>query len=203
MTTRKLPNIYHLIKMLVFTSFIGFLVENGFKLFMNGYIDNRFMFLPFLLGYGIFTVAIGVLIGTPQNLIPLSNKQIRIKAPLNLLIYFLLMSLLVTAGELALGFTVEWIAGFHYWDYTALPFHFTRYTSLFTSLGFGFIITIFMGFIYEPVMRFFNRKMNGKHSNVFSIAILALLVADFIASFTVMIAAGKRMKIWRIVFFKK
>lgn len=183
--------------MTVFASFIGYVVENLFKLVMNGYVDNRYMFLPFLLGYGLFIAAIGVLIGTPNNLFPLSKRQPKLKKLVAYLFYFLLTALLVSAGELALGYAVEAIGGFNYWDYSKLPFNFTKYTSLPTSVGFGAIITAFMGFIYEPAIRFFEKKKGSRAWRTLSIVVISLLVIDFFASFAVMITTGERMVIWR------
>ncbi len=203
MTNRKLPTLYSLMKMLVLTSFIGFIVEDTFKIFRNGYFDNRYMFLPFLIGYGFFTIVVGTLLGTPKNFLPLIKKEIKIKTPFNYIMYFFVAAILVTVGELALGYTVEFVAGFHYWDYSRIPLHFTRYTSLPTSLGFGLIITIFMGFIYEPLMHFFETRLNGKKSNIISIVLTSLLALDFLISFIIMIATGERMLLWKITVFNK
>ena len=56
-------NAYPILMMAIVASFIGFVVENAFKIFINGYFDNRYMFLPFLLGYGVFEAALSILIG--------------------------------------------------------------------------------------------------------------------------------------------
>lgn len=199
----RLSNAYPLMNMVVFSSFIGYVVENAFKLIMNGYIDNRYMFLPFLIGYGFFIAVIGTFIGTPQNLFPLSKRNLKLSKPLGFLVYFIASTILVSVGELVLGFAVEWIGGFSYWDYTSLPLNFTKYTSLPTSLGFGFIITLFMGFVYDPAMRFFERKKSSRAWRILSVVGILLLVADFIASFAVMISTGKRMVIWRWNIFNK
>lgn len=196
-------NAYPILMMTIVASFIGFVVENAFKIFMNGYFDNRYMFLPFLLGYGIFEAALGVLIGTPEELFPIKEKPIRIKKPWNYAVYFLVATVLVSLGELALGFAVEKIAGFHYWDYTNLPLNFTRYTSLPTSIGFGLIITFYMGAIYPRLMKFFEKKKDSRMFKGISLALGALLVIDFIISFAVMIITGERMLIWRVVLFEK
>ena len=108
----------------------------------------------------------------------------------------------MSVGELILGFAVEKIGGFIYWDYSNIPLNFTRYTSLPTSLGFGLIIMLFMGFVYEPAMRLFEGKMNSPVWNVASVVLAALLLVDFIASFAVMISSGKRMVLWRLKIFK-
>jgi len=199
----RLSNVYPLMNMVVLSSFIGYVVENAFKLIMNGYIDNRYMFLPFLIGYGFFIAVIGTFIGTPQNLFPLSKRNLKLSKPLGFLVYFIASTILVSVGELVLGFAVEWIGGFSYWDYTSLPLNFTKYTSLPTSLGFCFIITLFMGFVYDPAMRFFERKKSSRAWRILSVVGILLLVADFIASFAVMISTGKRMVIWRWHIFNK
>jgi uncharacterized membrane protein len=190
-------------QMLILASFIGFVVENLFKLFKSGYVDNRFMFLPFLFGYGFFVIAIGILIGTPQNMFPLAKRRPNLRRPWNYFVYFIIISVLVSVGELALGFAVEKIGGFHYWDYSNLPLNFTRYTSLPTSLGFGFIITLFMGFVYTPAMRFFEGKMSCRKWRIATVIVFALLAADLIASFAVMIYRKARIPLWRIHVFKK
>ena len=188
--------------MVIFASFIGYLVENAFKLFRSGYIDNRYMFLPFLIGYGFFTAALGNLMGTPKNLFPLCRKRVKFSTPLCFLLYFAVAVFLVSVGELILGFTVEKIGGFIYWDYSDIPLHFTRYTSLPTSLGFGFIITLFMGFVYEPAMTLFESKMNCEAANTASVVFFTLLLMDFAISFRIMISSGERMLLWRLYIFK-
>jgi uncharacterized membrane protein len=196
-------SVYPLLNMILLASFIGYVVENIFKLLMNGYIDNRYMFLPFLLGYGLFIAVIGVLIGTPQNLFPLSRTSLTVSKPLAYFVYFIISGVLVSAGELILGFVVERIGGFSYWDYSSLPLNFTKYTSLPTSLGFGLIITLFMGFVHDPAMRFFEKKKEARVWKIISVAAIFLLLLDFIVSFAVMISTGKRMLIWRLRIFAR
>ena len=203
MNKNRLPGIYPLLNMIVLASFIGYVVENLFKLVMNGYVDNRYMFLPFLLGYGLFIAVIGILLGTPNNLFPLSNRRLKMKKPVAYLFYFILTAILVSAGELALGYTVEAIGGFNYWDYSNLPLNFTKYTSLPTSVGFGVIITAFMGFVYEPSVSFFKKKKGSRAWRAISLVAVSLLVIDFFASFAVMIKTGKRMILWRLRLLKK
>lgn len=203
MNKNRLPGIYPLLNMIVFASFIGYVVENLFKLVMNGYVDNRYMFLPFLLGYGLFIAVIGILLGTPNNLFPLSNRQLKMKKPVAYLFYFILTAILVSAGELALGYAVEAIGGFNYWDYSNLPLNFTKYTSLPTSVGFGVIITAFMGLVYEPSVSVFKKKKGSRAWRALSLVAMSFLVIDFFASFAVMIKTGKRMILWRLRLLKK
>ena len=85
-------------------------------------------------------------------------------------------------GEILLGTVVEKICGIHYWDYTSLPLHFTRYTSLFTSIGFSLIITGFMKYAFTPIMDLMHSH-SSTSLNVFSVILIIALCIDFLASF--------------------
>lgn len=168
--------------MIVVSSFIGFVVENLWLWETKCYIDNRNMNLPFLLGYGLACFLVFVLLGTPNGeggLICLHGRYAG-------LCYYFALFVLVSVGEIALGYAVRTLCGFDYWDYTRLPFHFTKYTSLFTSLGFAALIKEFMRFCFEPIMRFAISQDN-LYFRVFIVDLLILLVADFVWSFRYMI----------------
>lgn len=180
------PKIYDLPEVFAMTalvSLLGFIVENFWMLTRSGFIDNRNMNLPFLLGYGVAVVGMYLLLGTPKKG--------------HFLLYYSIVFFLVSLGEIALGFTVEKVCGFYYWDYTCLPMHLTRYTSLFTSLGFSAIITFFMYFCYEPVMEFLHNHMTKRGRRVF-VAVFVLMVIDFFYSFHVMRVVGDLNKTWKI-----
>ena len=157
--------------MICFIAFLGFCLENAWIMLRKGYIDNRNMNLPFLLGYGLMVIGIYIIIGTPKT---------------NVLSYFMTTFILVSIGEIILGKSVEKLCGIYYWDYTTLPLHVTRYTSFFTSIGFSFIITGFMD-------TFFIKIMDGIHNiesvlfDVLTVIMFIMLVVDFIYSFRYMI----------------
>lgn len=69
------------------------------------------------------------------------------------------------------------LCGFDYWDYTRLPFHFTKYTSLFTSLGFATLIKEVMRLCFEPIM-LFAHSQNNLYFKVLIVDLLILLVVD-------------------------
>ncbi len=158
--------------MVCFISFLGFCQENIWLMFRKGYIDNRNMNLPFLLGYGVLVTCIYFVMGVPD-----SN---------HVGIYYVNTFVIVSIGEILLGKTVEKLCGIYYWDYTALPFHITRYTSVFTSIGFSLIITGFMKKLFIPIMDILHGEMDLKRSIVVCI-IMSFLIADFIYSFGYMI----------------
>ena len=120
--------VYDYFLMMSLISFLGFLLENIWISVRKGYVDNRNMNLPFLLGYGIAVMFIYFVLGVPDKS--------------NAFLYCVICFIIVSLGEILLGTVVEKICGIHYWDYTSLPLHFTRYTSLFTSIGFSLIITV-------------------------------------------------------------
>ncbi len=178
-------------------SLIGYVVENTFVAVTGGYIDNRNMFLPFLLGYGISMVVIYMLFGTPSaprlGKIDLSAKN----KLLNIAIYFMLAFSIVSVGECILGSLVEEVTGIIWWDYTDIPLNITKYTSVPTSAAFASMITLFMGCIFMPLYNAF-RKMDKKILYPMATVFMVLLVLDFIHSGFVMINTGDIMHIWRI-----
>jgi len=48
-------------------SFLGYCVENIWLAVTQQYINNRNMYLPFLLGYGLTVVGIYLIFGTPKK----------------------------------------------------------------------------------------------------------------------------------------
>ncbi|MCR5477892.1 MAG: putative ABC transporter permease, partial [Lachnospiraceae bacterium] len=168
--------------MICFISFLGFCQENIWMMLRKGYIDNRNMNLPFLLGYGVLVTGIYFIMGVPE-----SN---------HIGIYFVITFVVVSVGEILLGEIVERLCGIYYWDYTALPFHITRYTSVFTSMGFSFIITGFMRKLFIPIMDILHGEMNLNRSIVVCI-LMSLLIIDFIYSFGYMIKHKNFYNKWK------
>ncbi|MBR4830472.1 MAG: putative ABC transporter permease [Bacilli bacterium] len=177
--------------MIILISFFGFCFENIWMLFRHSLVDNRNMFLPFLLGYGLFVVAIYHVIGVPDKIL---NKY-KINSPIKYAIYMAIIFVLVSVGEIALGFFVQWVCGFYYWDYTSIPLHFTRYTSLPTSIGFALAISLFMGFAFIPLQKKI-RKKSKKVPIFILIIVLAILVLDMNLSFKKMKVNKGHNTIW-------
>ncbi len=154
--------------MIIICSFIGFVIENIWIALRCGYMDNRNMNLPFLLGYGIAVFAIYHLLGTPKK-----SPDIR---------YFIGTFIFVSLGEMILGQLVEKICEIHYWDYSTLPLHFTRYTDVFTSAGFAFLITKFMRNAFPLIINWI-QSIDSEAISALSIFGMVLLIADYLASF--------------------
>lgn len=174
-------SVYDYIALVIVVSFLGFCLENIWMLCRKGQIDNRNMNFPFLIGYGIAILFIYFLLGVPE-------KE-------NLAFFFCACFFIVSLGEIALGYSVEKLCGFHYWDYTLLPLHFTRYTSLFTSLGFSAIITLFFYRYFTPLMNAVSSH-DSYPSHVVLVSVLSVMVIDFLYSFGYMHANQSLYKSW-------
>ncbi len=182
-------------------SFLGFCLENVWLFITKGYIDNRNMTLPFLLGYGLTLETFYIVIGTPENphfpLFPETEKSVVQKY----LLYFFVSFLAVCIGEIILGFSVEKLCKFAYWDYSKLPLHITKYTSIPTSIGFAFLITFFMGKCFPSIMRFICH-IPPHWSKKIAIVLIVLMVCDFIYSFYWMYRYKRLNLRWKKIFFR-
>ena len=202
--TRKEKNMektrfFALILIIVFISFCGFIVENISTSISDHKIDNRNMTLPFLLGYGLAILVIFELFGTPNN--PLFwGKEIIINSSfLSFLYYFIITFLCVTVGELILGHFIELTCQIKWWNYSALPLHITQYTSIPTSTVFALLITLFMKYIFSPMLNLFS-KINPPFLAILSVSLIIILSIDFIHSGIYMFTHHTILKIWHIEF---
>lgn len=195
-------NIYALGIMAAIVSFLGFVVENVWLALTKGYIDNRNMNAPFLVGYGMLILAMYFLLGTPEELFILKKLKRDIPKWAAVIIYFILSFFIVCIAEIALGVTFEKISGIQYWNYSMLPLHFTQYTSVPTSMGFALLITVFMGAIFNPLMGLIMR-MNPRLMKWLSIILVIIMLGDLIINFYQMITSRKFVKKWRIYVKKR
>ena len=128
-----------LLLLCIIMSFVGFVVENLFRLFRDGVINSRRQILPFLFAYGIAVFAMYVLIGTPKEMRffcwRIFKKESKLSATAKHICYFLILFAFIFFGEILFGTFVEWVSGVVLWDYTGIPLTFTKYTSVPTALG--------------------------------------------------------------------
>ncbi len=177
-------------------SFMGYLLENLWLAVTKGYIDNRNMTLPFLLGYGLLVTAFWLCFGTPEN-ISFFGFKTDITGALSWFIYLCIAFIVICVGEHILGTLVEKICGVEYWNYDWLPFKISKYTTFPTSVGFSLILTLFMGYAARPLAAFFTR-IEETTATRFGIIITLVLLLDFAASFNYMHKKKKLNEKWRI-----
>lgn len=178
--------------MIAVVSFLGFVVENIWLSATKGYIDNRNMCLPFLIGYGLAIVAIYLLLGTPKSL-----RFIGKKWNLSRFSYFLVVMLCVSVGEILLGKLVEKTCCFYWWDYTKIPLHITRYTSLPTSAAFSVLIVTFMNGFFEPLYRYF-LSWDAKVLRCTAMPLMVLLVWDYLYNACLMYKKKEMIPRWKV-----
>lgn len=175
-------DIYYLSLMAVFISFLGFVLENIWLALTKGFIDNRNMTFPFLLGYGLVVIGMFLLFGTPENLALFGRRIFKKTKKRQYMMYIAIAFIIVCIGEIILGKLTEKFFGFEYWNYSALPLHITKYTSVFTSLGFALIITFFMGKCFNPLYSIIS-SIPVKFARISAKILSTLLITDFIMSF--------------------
>lgn len=193
----KKANVVALCLIAIIVSFLGFVVENIWLSYSRGRIDNRNMCFPFLIGYGIAIILIFIILGTPKKpwlfgfKLNIRNKFMRI------FFYFIGVMLCVSLGEIVIGTIVEKTCNFYWWDYSKLPLHITRYTSLPTSIMFSAMIVIFMNNFFIPLFDYFSRISNQTFQTL-SIILFCLLIGDFAFNAYKMYKTKSMIIRWRI-----
>lgn len=190
-------SVYALGIMAAVVSFLGFVVENVWLAITKGYIDNRNMNVPFLVGYGMLILVMYFILGTPKDLLILKKSKRNMPKWASVIIYFVLSFFVVSIAEIALGVIFEKVSGIKYWNYSMIPLHFTQYTSVPTSMGFALLITVFMGAIFTPLMELIMR-MDPHLMKWLSIILVVIMMADLIINFYEMITSHAFVKKWRI-----
>lgn len=167
--------------MILFVSFMGFVTENIWLSFTKGYMDNRNMSLPFLLGYGLMMMTVYSIMGIPKDTTH----------------YFIMAGIMVMAGEVSLGYLVEKTCHFEWWNYSWIPLHITKYTSIPTTIIFAFIITGFMGHMFVPLMDYFE-TLESRLLNLVAPAMVGILLVDMVRSFHRMYRTRGLFVTWKI-----
>ncbi|MBQ7981114.1 MAG: hypothetical protein IJ305_05840, partial [Oscillospiraceae bacterium] len=113
--------------------------------------------------------------------------------------YFILTFILVSLGEMLLGTVIEKTCGLIWWDYTKIPMHITRYTSIPTSFGFTVVIVTFMDCFYEDIMNKL-MELDTDKMLIYGIFITAVMTVDLALSMFRMKITGKLMTTWKLDF---
>lgn len=188
-----------IILMVTIVSFLGFVVENVWLAFTKGYIDNRNMALPFLLGYGVAIVTLFILLGTPKSSAIFDKLPFLDTSFKRIFFYFICAFFFVCMAEILLGTFIEKTCHIVLWNYSRFTLHITKYTSIPTSSGFAFIITFFMDKCFTPIMDTIS-QIEYETSKDISIVFLALMVFDFCVNSFKIFKNKSLNPIWKIEF---
>lgn len=183
--------------LMIIVSFMGFAVENIWLAVTKGYMNNRNMNLPFLLGYGLAMVAIYILFGIPSEMKFFQRFPVKASRLMKYFLYFLCVMICISIGEIILGMVTEKFCHIEYWNYSLIPLHITKYTSVPTSMGFAVMVTLFM----EKAFPFLLDKLGNTDTKAVCILVcIALLVmaADFVICYGHMIKTHNFYVKWRI-----
>ena len=114
-------------------SILGYLLETLGTVYYDKHFNSGILKGPFTIIYGI---AIFIILGLNHFTKKIKDKKKQI------IIYFILITIILTILEYSAGSIIHATTGKIYWDYDKLPFCFNHYISLFTSLLFGLGATI-------------------------------------------------------------
>ena len=114
-------------------------------------------------------------------------------------IYFFVICAFIMLGEIAVGTIYEKFAGVILWDYTDIPTHITRYTSLITTVLIGGGVYAIMAFGFRPMMNLVS-KMGTRAAAVVDCTPGAAIVLDFLIMIIVTFATGSAPEYWSIHF---
>ena len=190
------------VAMIIF-SFLGYRVKNISRMVTKHIFDSRHQLLPFLFAYGIALLAIYTVMGTPGELRFFGRRVFRTKSRRNTVlshvIYFFVICAFIMLGEIAVGTIYEKFAGVILWDYTDIPTHITRYTSLITTALIGGGVYAIMAFGFRPMMNLVS-KMGTRAAAVVDCTPGAAIVLDFLIMIIVTFVTGSAPEYWSIHF---
>lgn len=184
-------------------AFLGWWVENLFRLIAAGVFDSRHQLLPFIPVYGAGFLAIYALLGTPSEM-RIAGKRVlpgtgRKKGALRGALYAATLFSLILISEMATGLFFEKAFGIKGWNYTSIPLHITRYTSVPTAAAFTAGIFLLMRFAFFPAVRLVDRIPDAPAAAV-TVAGGILLFADWLVMLSVAAATGKFPQYWSFRF---
>ncbi len=194
-------DIYSVGVMAAIISFLGFSLENIWLAFTKGYMDNRNMRFPFLFGYGLLVTAMHFCFGTPSAFAAKIYAAFKLSKAVGKILYFITIMLVVSLGEILLGTFMEKTCGIEYWNYSWIPFHLTKYTSLPTSIGFALVISVFEEYCFLPLMNSIERMPLSPRMTA-AVLLTVIMSVDMICSFFTMKREKNFNVRWKIRFEK-
>ncbi len=200
LTIFGIKSCYFFVAMMVF-AFLGFWVENIARMITKNVFDSRHQLLPFLFAYGLALLAIYIVLGTPDemrffNIRIFRKKDIKSRV-FSHLSYFLVICAFIMLGEIGVGMIYEKVAGVILWDYTSIPTHITRYTSLITTALFGGGVYAIMAFAFRPMIKLIS-KMGTTAATVLDCTLGVAIIIDFLIMILYTFITGSAPEYWSV-----
>lgn len=176
-------------------SFLGWAGETaGCLIVEKSFNDRGFLFLPFCFIYGTTVFIMFFLFGTPFKGIfySLSEKIFTGKTAsrlLSFLLYFFAAAAVPTLAEFAVSLFFDKLFAVRLWYYEGYPMNLNGYICLPFSLLWGFLITLAMAFVWEPV-RTCTEKIRPDILRRINIVLWSAVAADFLANLIFLAATG-------------
>lgn len=186
-----------LLMILVIASILGYMTENIWVGLRFGYWDNRGMMMPGLLGYGMAIVGLYLILGLPQKPMLFGHEFFFENSLQGIVFYYVAAGVLVSVAEIVLGNFVEKHCEIVWWNYTGLPLHIGKYTSVPTSMGFAAMITLFMGCVF-PRLYAWVVQIENLSLSILTFALTGLLIMDFGYAARYMIRNKRVNRLWQI-----
>ena len=192
-----------LMMFVLFCGFCGFMAENIGRTIDQGIFDGRYMFLPFILGYGIGVLIAYLALGRPSTFrifsVRVLKEDTKKNKAIRCLLYYLTAFIIITMSEWGFGTLVEAVTGQKLWNYSNMWGHFGRYASLPTSFGFSLGVFVIMEFIMPSLMKLFG-KISNKVTLGIAFTLFCLTFADTLYMLIRLFVMHDSTQHWRIVF---
>ncbi|MCD8309478.1 MAG: putative ABC transporter permease [Clostridia bacterium] len=190
------------VAMIVF-SFLGFIAENAARMVTKHIFDCRHQLLPFLFAYGIALLAIHIILGTPGGMRFFNKKLFTQKGVkysiLSHVTYFAVLFLVIFAGEIAVGEFYEACTGVVLWDYSDMPLHVTKYTSVISCSLYGGGVYLIMAFAFKPMMKLI-QKIGRTAAAILCCTLGTAIIIDFIIMVITIFVTGTAPVYWSVSF---
>lgn len=194
---RRREKVKYVLLVFLLISCLGFLIESVYCFGIGlGFHDRGFLILPICPIYGVSVCLMYFLFSVPDRVCflnrplfeaPTSHQKLK-----KYCMYFVFAALLPTVAELVTGFILDALFDLHLWHYFDYPLNFHGYVCLEISVSWGILITVFMKFVFDRILRFVT-KVPPKTAAVISIVFGVLITIDFLFNLIYIIVTGNNL----------
>ena len=101
------------------------------------------------------------------------------------------------------GNLIEILFNVKLWDYSDMFLPITQYTSLTATILYGTIAYCFFKFIFNPLLKFFNKHVSYKCAKRICLTLGLLLILDQLRLNITMLITNEAPQFWKIIIFQK